>query len=116
MSRINAPARGDILLVNLNPTSGKEIQGSRPVLVVSADAFNRQSGLAMVLPITQGGIASRENGFTVSLMGCGTETQGVVLCDQLRTVDLHSRTFKFVEHAPDDFLDEALDAVKSILE
>ena len=95
---------------------GMEIRGSRPVLVLSADAFNKAAGLLLVAPITQGGTASRENGFSVTLMGSGTVTQGMVLCDQTRTVDARARTFKRIEKAPAALVAEALDAVRSILE
>lgn len=115
MSR-GIPARGDILALSLDPTKGHEIRGTRPVLVLSADAFNRASGLLLVAPITQGGTASRETGFSVTLMGSGTKTQGIVLCDQTRTVDARARTFKRIERAPDTVVNEALDAVRAILE
>ena len=115
MSR-GIPGRGDILELSFDPTLGREIRGSRPVLVLSADAFNKASGLLLVAPITQGGAASRETGFSVTLMGAGTKTQGVVMCDQTRTVDARARTFKRVERAPASVVQEALDAVLSILE
>ncbi len=115
MSR-GIPARGDILELSLDSTRGHEIRGTRPVLVLSADAFNRVSGLLLVAPITQGGAASRETGFSVTLMGSGTKTQGAVLCDQARTIDARARTFKRVERAPSSLVDEALDAVRAILE
>lgn len=102
--------------MSLDPVKGKEIRGSRPVLVLSADAFNRASGLLLVAPITQGGAASRETGFSVTLMRSGTATQGVVLCDQTRTVDARARTFRKIEKAPATLVEEALDAVRSILE
>jgi mRNA interferase ChpB len=114
VSRI--PERGDILQLSLDPTHGREIRGSRPVLVLSADAFNRASGLLLVAPITQGGSAARETGFSVTLMGSGTQTQGVVLCDQTRTVDARARAFKRIEKAPAELVQEALDAVRAILE
>jgi mRNA interferase ChpB len=110
------PQRGDILQLSLDPTQGREIRGARPVLVLSADAFNAASGLLLVAPITQGGAPSRETGFSVTLMGAGTRTQGVVLCDQTRTLDARARTFKRVETAPSRIVQEALDAVRSILE
>jgi mRNA interferase ChpB len=110
------PARGDILELSLDPTKGHETRGTRPVLVLSADAFNRASGLLLVAPITQGGTASRETGFSVTLMGSGTKTQGVVLCDQTRTIDARARAFKRIEKAPAALVEEALDAVRSILE
>ena len=115
MSR-GIPARGDILELSLDPTRGREVRGSRPVLVLSADAFNKASGLLLVAPITQGGTASRETGFSVTLMGTGTRTQGVVLCDQTRTVDTRARTFRKIEKAPQALVQEALDAVRAILE
>lgn len=115
MSR-GIPARGDILELSPGPTQGHEIRGTRPVLVLSADAFNRASGLLLVAPITQGGGASRETGFNVTLMGSGTKTQGVVLCDQTRTIDACARTFKRIEKVPPSIVEEALDAVRSILE
>lgn len=115
MSR-GIPARGDILELSLDPTRGKEIRGARPVLVLSADAFNRASGLLLVAPIAQGGTASRETGFSVNLMGSGTRTQGIVLCDQTRTVDTRAGSFKRIERASETVMEEALDAVRSILE
>lgn len=114
MSR-GIPMRGDILELNLDPTHGREIRGSRPVLVLSADAFNKASGLLLVAPITQGGTVSRENGFSVTLMGAGTKTHGVVLCDQTRTIDARARKFRRIEKAPPAIVGEALDAVRAIL-
>jgi mRNA interferase ChpB len=110
------PLRGEILELSLDPVHGREIRGSRPVLVLSADAFNKMSGLLLIAPITQGGSASRETGFSVTLMGSGTKTQGVVLCDQTRTIDAGARRFKRVEKAPTAIVNEALDAVRAILE
>jgi mRNA interferase ChpB len=110
------PQRGDIIELSLDPTLGHEVRGSRPVLVLSADAFNKASGLLLVAPITQGGTASREHGFSVTLMGSGTRTHGIVLCDQTRTVDARARTFRRIEKAPQALVAEALDAVRAILE
>ena len=115
MSR-GIPQRGDILQLSLDPTLGREIHGSRPVLVLSADAFNKASGLLLVAPISQGGLASRETGFSVTLVGAGTRTQGVILCDQSRTVDARARTYSRIEKAPLHVVQEALDAVRAILE
>ena len=48
------PSRGEIWIVNLNPATGREQQGLRPVLIVSEKEFNRL-GLCVICPITQGG-------------------------------------------------------------
>lgn len=109
------PSRGEIWLVNLNPASGKEQQGIRPVLVVSEKELNRL-GLCVVCPITQGGQQSRYAGFAVTLMGTGTETQGVVMCNQPRTIDMGSRNGRFLEDVTDELIEEVLARVQPIFE
>ena len=101
------PERGDIWHVNLDPISGKEQRGTRPVLVVTRGALNA-SGLTVVCPISQGALQSRFAGFAASLMGTGTVTQGVVMCNQPRTVDLVARRAKRVEAVPSHFIDDVL--------
>ena len=107
--------RGDIYTVTLDPTSGGEQHGQRPVLVISTAEFNRL-GVAVVCPITQGGISARIAGWAVSLTGTGTDTQGVVLCHQIRTLDLKSRSAKRKEKAPGFILDEVLARLQSIID
>jgi mRNA interferase ChpB len=109
------PKRGEIWQADLNPTAGKEQQGVRPVLVMSKQEFNR-SGLTLVCPITQGGNQARFAGFAVTLIGSGTRTQGVVMCNQSRTVDLISRQGKFLERAPEFVVTEALARLQTIVE
>jgi mRNA interferase ChpB len=109
------PKRGDIWHVNLNPTAGQEQHGIRPVFVVSEETFNR-SGLTLICPITQGGNQARYAGFAVSLMGTGTETQGVVMSNQSRTIDVTARTGRFIEMAPSAVIDEVLGRIQAIVE
>lgn len=106
--------RGDIYLVNLNPSSGHEQQGSRPVLVVSPDAFNKLTGTPIVLPITSGGNFARTAGFAVSLDSAGTKTQGVVRCDQPRALDLASRHGRKLESVPPHVVSEVLARLKTL--
>ncbi len=108
--------RGDIYLVSLDPTFGHEQQGSRPVLVISKVSFNRLTQTPIVLPITNGGNFARVAGFTVSLMGTGTKTQGVVRCDQPRSLDLGARKAKKIEKLPADILEEILGKVAALFE
>ncbi|WP_300157347.1 type II toxin-antitoxin system PemK/MazF family toxin [Solidesulfovibrio sp.] len=100
--------RGDIYLVSLDPTSGHEQQGTRPVLVVSPTAFNRLTRTPIVLPITTGGNFARTAGFAVSLEGAGTKTVGVVRCDQPRALDLASRSARRLESVPPAVMDDVL--------
>jgi len=100
--------RGDIYLVTLDPTEGHEQQGTRPVLVISPDEFNR------VTPITSGGNFARTAGFAVSLSGCGTRTTGVVRCDQPRALDLRARSGRRLEQVPPVIMDEVLARLATI--
>jgi len=106
--------RGDIYLVSLEPTSGPEQQGTRPVLVVSPAAFNRLTRTPVVLPITSGGNFARTAGFAVSLMGSGTQTTGIVRCDQPRALDIGSRHGRKLESVPQSVLEEVLAKVAPI--
>jgi mRNA interferase ChpB len=108
--------RGDIYLVSLDPTSGHEQQGARPVLVVSPGAFNRLTKTPIVLPITSGGNFARTAGFAVSLTGAGTQTTGVIRCDQPRALDLGARRARRLEAAPPEIVEEALAKLAAILE
>ena len=112
---MQAICRGDIWLVNLNPTAGREQPGLRPVLVVSDAAFNRL-GLTVVCPITQGGQQSRFAGFAVTLMGSATETQGVVMCNQPRTIDMQARQGRFIERVPPSLLNEVMARLQAVFE
>lgn len=107
--------RGDIYLVSLDPTAGHEQQGTRPVLVVSPDAFNKVTRVPVVLPITSGGNFARTAGFAVSLSGCGTRTTGVVRCNQPRALDLQARSGRCLEQVPATVMEEVLAKLATII-
>lgn len=108
--------RGDIYLVSLDPTSGHEQQGTRPVLIVSPKAFNQLTRTPLVLPITSGGSFARTAGFAVSLTGAGTTTTGVVRCDQPRVLDIAARHGRKMESVPEFIIDEVLAKLATLLE
>lgn len=106
--------RGDIYLVSLDPTEGREQRGHRPVLVVSPAEFNAATKLPVILPITNGGEFASRIGFAVPIMGI--KTTGVVRCDQPRVLDLAARNGRKVDTLPADLLDEVLAKVAPIFE
>jgi len=107
---------GDIVRVNLEPVIGREIRGNyRPVLVLTKKEFNR-IGDVLVAPITQGGDMSRYAGFAVNLIGSGCETQGVILLNKIRMLDLKSRGGKVVEKVPRFIIDDAIDRLIALIE
>src|SRR3990170_2718542 len=75
--------RGEVFLVDLDPTRGSEIRKTRPCVVVSPDDLNEHLRTVIVAPLTTGG---RNYPFRVP---CRFATKsGRVVVDQLRTVDL----------------------------
>ena len=74
--------RGDIWLVNLDPTVGSEIKKSRPCVVISPPELNDHLRTVIVAPMTSKGFAAP---FRIPVTHAGTK--GLVVLDQLRTVD-----------------------------
>jgi len=75
-------ARGEVHLVSLDPTVGREIRKVRPCLVVSPDEMNRHLGTVMVVPMTTRGTAYP------SRVPCRFGGKlGQIVLDQIRTVD-----------------------------
>lgn len=106
--------RGDIYLVSLDPTEGREQRGSRPVLVVSPAEFNEATKLPVICPITNGGDFARRIGFAVPVTGI--KTTGVVRCDQPRVLDLGARNARKVDTLPASIMDEVLAKLAPIFE
>lgn len=76
------PRRGDVFLVSLEPTVGSEIRKTRPCLVVSPDELNQHLRTVIVAPLTTGG-----HPYPFRVACRFQRRQGVVVLDQLRTVD-----------------------------
>lgn len=102
--------QGDIILLNFNPVVGHEQAGYRPALVVSNDSYNRLTHLVAVCPIT-----STVKRFPMHiLLDERTTTQGSILCEHVRVVDIDARLHKVVDHVPEDILASARDLVAAI--
>jgi mRNA interferase MazF len=90
--------QGNIIWLNFDPQAGHEQKGRRPALVVSNDIFNRFCRMAVVCPITH---TDKEHPFHVKLDN-RTNTDGVILCDQLRALDIIARNAEYIETLPVD--------------
>ena len=103
--------QGDIILVDFDPTKGREQAGYRPAVVISQTAYNKKRDLAFICPITN---STRHLRFRV-LLDNRTQTQGDIICEQVRVIDLLARKCKFVERLPKDLLGQVLEAVSVII-
>jgi mRNA interferase MazF len=98
------PRQGDLVALDFDPQSGHEQKGRRPALVVSKDAFNKATGLAICCPITN---TKRDVPFHVCITG-RTGLTGFVMCEQVKSLDFRARGLKLIERAPRDLLEDVL--------
>ena len=76
------PARGEVWLINLDPTIGSEVQKTRPCVVISPPEINDHLPTMIVAPLTSG---SRPAPFRVATSVAGKS--GLMLLEQVRAVD-----------------------------
>ena len=98
------PRKGDFVALTFDPQSGHEQHGRRPALVVSNDLFNKHTGLCIVCPVTS---ARRDYPFHVSIPE-GEDVVGVVMVEQVKSIDFGSRNVKRIGPAPESILQEVL--------
>lgn len=101
-------ARGDIWLVNLDPTVGSEIRKSRPCIVISPPELNEHLRIVIVAPMTSKGFAAP---FRVPITHAGT--QGLVVLDQMRAID-KTRLVKRLGAAPAKTLEQVLHTLQEL--
>ena len=98
------PDRGDIVKMSFDPQSSHEQAGWRPALVISPAAYNRASSLALFCPIT-----SRVKGYPFEIaLPPGLAVSGVVLADQVRSLDWKARSAALVGRSPDAVVQDVL--------
>ena len=105
------PDRGDIIWINFDPQVGHEQAGHRPALVVSRRIYNRASELLICFPIRS---RRKGHGFEVPLPR-NFEIKGVVLADQVKSMDWRLRKARFFAKAPDSVLADTLKKVKMLI-
>ncbi len=105
------PEQGDIVLLDFNPSSGREIMKRRPAVVLSRRMFNDTTGFAVVAPITSTTQRMKLHVFLPD----GIATSGYVLIHQLKSVDFAARNVEFVESVPEATLKNATKMAQLIL-
>ncbi len=105
------PNRGDFVRLNFDPQTGHEQMGSGPALVVSHTAFNQKMGFVFVCPVSN---TKRKNPFYVT-MRRGQKVSGVIMADQLRSLDYRARKASLISRCPEDLLQEVLMRIEPII-
>lgn len=104
---VESPGRGDLIVLNFSPQAGHEQAGRRNAIVLSPKEFNEMTGFAAVCPITNQKknypfeVELPEKG--ISLDNGGYPITGVVLSDQVKSLDWKGRNLKFLKkYNPED--------------
>jgi len=97
VARDYVPDAGDVVWIDFVPQVGHEQAGRRPAIVLSPRTYNERAGLAVLCPITS---QIKNYPFEVQLPS-GSKIRGVILADQLKSVDWrHRRAEKFGKIPP----------------
>ena len=109
--RAPVPSRGDAVWITLDPQAGHEQRGRRPALALSPEAYNKRVGLVLLCPIT-----SQVKGypFEVSLPE-GLPVSGVVLSDQVKSLDWKARQCTRICEVPEDVVAQVLERLGTLL-
>ena len=105
--------RGDIVIVDLNPTEGSEQRGTRPCLVVQNDVGNENAPTTIVVPFTTSrGDQLYPFEVLVSADECFLKEDSIALCSQIRTVSIEHRITENIGSIPDSRMEEVDDALE----
>lgn len=99
-----SPERGDIVWLDFDPQSGHEQKGRRPAIIISPKIYNSKTRLALFCPITN---QVKGYPFEVILPSNLTVT-GVIIADQIKSLDWKVRNAEFIVKAPKNVLDETM--------
>ncbi|MBM5799712.1 MAG: endoribonuclease MazF [Cyanobacteria bacterium K_DeepCast_35m_m2_023] len=106
------PDRGDLVWLEFTPQAGSEQRGRRPALVLSPKTYNGKVGLALFCPVT-----SKIKGYPFEVqLPHGSAVSGVVLSDQLKSLDWSLRKVKFIERTSSDVMAMVTARVLPLLE
>ena len=97
------PERGDIVWLDFTPQAGHEQHGKRPAIVLSPQAYNRKAGLALFCPIT-----TKQKGYPFEVKIETGKINGVVLSDQIKSLDWQQRGAEFIVKATEEEINEII--------
>jgi len=105
------PARGDIVWLDFDPQAGREQAGRRPAFVLSPGPYNERVGLALCCPVT-----SQVKGYPFEVaVPAGLGVSGVVLADQVKSLDWRRRRAVFVAAMPEATVQEVSRKVMALV-
>lgn len=105
------PERGDVVWISFNPQAGHEQAGRRPAVVLSPRIYNQKVGLAIFCPIT-----NQIKGYPFEvILPDEVDITGVILSDQVKSLDWRVRKAEFIEALPETIISEVLEKLGALL-
>ena len=105
------PQRGDLVWMTFDPQAGHEQAGRRPALILLPAAYNGKVGLALCCPIT-----NRIKGYPFEVsVPIDSSITGVILSDQVKSLDWRARHAEFAFRLPDAVMQEVLAKLGTLL-
>lgn len=105
------PERGDILWLHFLPQAGHEQAGKRPALCLSPKLYNERTNLGLFCPIT-----SKQKGYPFEVfLPANCPVKGVILADQIRSLNWNVRRASFITKISEDTLKEVLEKIQLLL-
>jgi mRNA interferase MazF len=104
------PDKGDLIWLEFTPQAGHEQAGHRPALVLSSKVYNGKAGLMLCCPMT-----SKVKGYPFEVACPFGGTQGVVLADQIRSLDWKARKAKYSGKASPEVLHQVRAKLEAVL-
>jgi mRNA interferase MazF len=98
------PKRGDLVWLTFDPQAGHEQAGRRPAFVLSPEGYNRKTSLFLACPVT-----SQVKGYPFEVaLPAGLSVSGVILADQIKSLDWKERKAQFAARTPGDVIEEVV--------
>jgi mRNA interferase MazF len=105
------PDRGDLVWLQFNPQSGYEQAGKRPALVISPSSYNGKVGLALFCAVT-----SKIKGYPFEVViPQNLPIEGVILTDQLKSLDWQTRQAAFICKISEETLSEVISKIELLI-
>ena len=105
------PDRGDLVWISFTPQAGHEQAGRRPALVLSPAAYNQKVGLAILCPVT-----NQVKGYPFEVrIPDGLKVQGVILSDQVKSLDWKIRQAELADRLPAQTVNEVLQKLSALI-
>jgi mRNA interferase MazF len=106
------PRRGDLVWLSFDPQAGHEQAGRRPAFVLSPEPYNRKTGLFLACPVT-----SKVKGYPFEVpLPAGLEVAGVILADQIKSLDWKARRAEFASPTDDSVVNDVVSLVLPLID